>query len=108
MYQVNHRIKKSKVIYFGLRLMQIVSWLGNKGGDDWDIAFKITPDTIQKPIGTAVIGYQFYIQHWVAGVKTGIDGGFKTTDYTYNVVGNGAGVYLITQIYVLDDSSFFF
>ena len=80
----------------------------NNGGDDWDIAFKITPDTIQKPIGTAVIGYKYYIEHWVAGVKNVLDTGFKTTDYTYNVVGNGAGVYLITQIYVLDDSSFFF
>lgn len=78
----------------------------NNGGDDWNIDFKITPDTVQSTAN--IVGYQIYIEHWVAGVKNGLDTGFKTNDYSYNAVGNGAGVYLITQIYVLDDSSFFF
>lgn len=78
----------------------------NNGGDDWNIDFKITPDTVQSTAN--IVGYQYYIQHWVAGVKNGLDTGFKTNDYSYNAVGNGAGVYLITQIYVLDDSSFFY
>lgn len=78
----------------------------NNGGDDWNIDFKITPDTVQSTAN--IVGYQYQITHWLGGVNTQIDSGFKTNDYSYNAVGNGAGVYQITQIYVLDDSSFFF
>ena len=36
-----------------------------------------------------------------------LETGLKTTDYTYNVVGNGAGVYDIFQVFVFDDGTFF-
>ena len=77
----------------------------NNGGDDWNIDFKITPDTVQSTAN--IVGYQYNITHWLGGVNTPIDSGFKTNDYSYNAVGNGAGVYQIAQIYVLDDSSSF-
>ena len=77
----------------------------NNGGDDWDIAFKITPDTVQSTAN--IVGYQYSITHWLGGVSTAIDSGFKTNDYSYNAVGNGAGVYQINQTYIFDNGSFF-
>lgn len=77
----------------------------NNGGDDWDIAFKITPDTVQSTAN--IVGYQYKITHWLGGVVTVLDSGFKTNDYSYNAVGNGAGVYQIYQTYIFDDNSVF-
>jgi len=77
----------------------------NNGGDDWNIDFKITPDTVQSTAN--IVGYQYKITHWLGGVNTQIDGGFKTNDYSYNAVGNGAGVYQIDQTYIFDNGSFF-
>lgn len=77
----------------------------NNGGDDWNIDFKITPDTVQSTAN--IVGYQYNITHWLGGVNTAIDSGFKTNDYSYNAVGNGAGVYQIDQTYIFDNGSFF-
>ena len=77
----------------------------NNGGDDWDIAFKITPDTVQSTAN--IVGYQYIVNFWNSGVDTALSGGFKTTDFTFNTAGNGAGIYEISQTYVFDDSSIF-
>lgn len=77
----------------------------NNGGDDWDIGFKITPDTVQSTAN--ITGYQYSVNFWNSGVHTPLSGGFKTTDFTFNTAGNGAGVYNIYQTYLFDDSSFF-
>ena len=79
----------------------------NNGGDDWDIGFKITPTT--PPQSTAnITGYQYSVNFWNSGVDTPLSGGFKTTDFTLNTVGNGSGVYEISQLYIFDDSSTFY
>lgn len=77
----------------------------NNGGDDWDISFLATPTTLQSSAN--ITGYVYSVDHWIAGVVTVLEGGFKTTDYTYNAVGNNAGVYNIYQTFVFDDGSFF-
>ena len=77
----------------------------NNGGDDWNIDFKITPDTVQSTAN--IVGYQYNITHWLGGVNIPIDSGFKTNDYSYNAVGNGKGVYQIDQTYIFDNGSFF-
>ena len=78
----------------------------NNGGDDWGIGFKITPTT--PPQSTAnIVGYQYAVNFWNSGVDTPLSGGFKTTDFTFNTAGNGAGIYEISQTYVFDDSSIF-
>ena len=78
----------------------------NNGGDDWGIGFKITPTT--PPQSTAnITGYQYSVSFWNSGVDTPLSGGFKTTDFTFNTAGNGAGVYRIDQTFIFDDSSFF-
>ena len=77
----------------------------NNGGDDWDIAFKITPDTVQSTAN--IVGYQYSVEHWISGVVTVLESGFKTTDYSFNTFGYGAGVYNVFQTFVFDDSSFF-
>lgn len=78
----------------------------NNGGDDWDIGFKITPDTVQSTAN--ITGYQYGVNFWNSGVDTALSGGFKTTDFTFNTAGNGAGVYEISQLYIFDDSSTFY
>lgn len=77
----------------------------NNGGDDWDISFLATPTTVQSSAN--ITGYQYSVEHWISGVVTTLESGFKTTDYTLNTSGNGAGVYNIYQTYLFDDSSFF-
>ena len=77
----------------------------NNGGDDWNIDFKITPDTVQSTAN--IVGYHYDVEHWISGVVTVLDSGFKTNDYSYNAVGNGAGVYQIDQTYIFDDNSIF-
>ena len=44
--------------------------------------------------------YDYVIRHWVGGVDTLLETGNKTTDYTFNTSGNGAGVYQLRQEYV--------
>ena len=78
----------------------------NNGGDDWDIAFKITPDTVQSTAN--ITGYQYRVDFWNSGVHTLLSSGFKTTDFTFNTAGNGAGVYELSQLYIFDDSSTFY
>jgi hypothetical protein len=78
----------------------------NNGGDDWDIGFKITPDTVQSTAN--IVGYQYSVNFWNSGVDTPLSGGFKTTDFTFNTAGNGSGVYELSQLYIFDDSSTFY
>ena len=78
----------------------------NNGGDDWDIDFKITPDTVQST--ASITGYQHSVNFWNSGVDTALSGGFKTTDFTLNTAGNGSGVYELSQLYIFDDSSTFY
>ena len=78
----------------------------NNGGDDWDIGFKITPDTVQSTAN--ITGYQYGVDFWNGGVVTPLSDGFKTTDFTLNTVGNGSGVYELSQLYIFDDSSTFY
>jgi len=77
----------------------------NNGGDDWDISFLATPTTLQSSAN--IVQYMYNVEYWVGGVQTNIESGNKTTDYTLNTSGNGAGVYNIYQTYLFDDSSFF-
>lgn len=77
----------------------------NNGGDDWDISFLATPTTLQSSAN--ITGYQYSVEHWISGVVTTLESGFKTTDYTLNTSGNGAGVYNIYQTYILDNGTFF-
>ena len=78
----------------------------NNGGDDWDIGFKITPDTVQSTAN--ITGYQYGVDFWNGGVVTPLSDGFKTTDFTFNTAGNGSGVYELSQLYIFDDSSTFY
>lgn len=78
----------------------------NNGGDDWDIGFKIMPDTVQSTAN--ITGYQYRVDFWNSGVHTLLSSGFKTTDFTFNTAGNGSGVYEISQLYIFDDSSTFY
>jgi hypothetical protein len=80
--------------------------LTNNGGDDWDIGFKITPDTVQSTAN--IVGYQYSVNFWNSGVDTALSDGFKTTDFTFNTAGNGSGVYELSQLYIFDDSSTFY
>ena len=77
----------------------------NNGGDDWDVAFKITPDTVQSTAN--ITGYQYSVYFWNNGVSASLSAGFKTTDFTLSTSGNGAGVYDIFQVFVFDDGTFF-
>ena len=77
----------------------------NNGGDDWDISFLATPTTVQSSAN--ITGYAYDVNFWSSGVSTSLDGGFKTTNYTYNAVNKGAGVYQVSQTFVFDDNSIF-
>ena len=79
----------------------------NNGGDDWEIGFKITPDSLQVPSGVTVDSIDYTISIWKLGVETNLDSQIVTTDASYNSVGNGAGVYASFVHYNLSDGSEF-
>jgi len=73
----------------------------NNGGDDWDITFNINTDIPpQIPSGCTINNYDTNIIFYVAGVGTDLDStSGTTTNYTKNISGQGAGVYLVSQSY---------
>lgn len=78
-----------------------VSTIGftNNGGDSWDVDFKITPDSLQLPVGKTIDSYNANITFYVAGGGTPVSQTIETTDSTKTVGGYGAGVYYIEQTY---------
>lgn len=79
----------------------------NNGGDDWNIEFFINPISLQVPSGVTVDSMDLTISHWVAGVENNLDNQLITTNYTYNAIGNGAGVYALFGHYNLSNGSEF-
>lgn len=79
----------------------------NNGGDDWDIEFKITPDSSQLPSGFSILGYIRNIVFWAAGTDTQVlsDSAPETIDTSENVSGNGEGVYYIEQNYAASNGT---
>lgn len=77
----------------------------NNGGDDWDIDFKIAMTSIQLPSGCSAPNYYANVFFYVAGGGTPLNTTLETTDKTVNVVGYGAGVYKVEQIFNVYDSS---
>jgi hypothetical protein len=69
----------------------------NNGGDDWDITFKITPDSMQLPSGYSIVSYDYLVNFSVLLVENTLDSGTTDIDYTFNTSGNGAGVYYLEQ-----------
>ena len=79
----------------------------NNGGDDWEIGFKIAPDSLQVPDDVTVVSIDYTISIWKLGVETNLDSQIVITDASYNSVGNGAGVYTSFVHYNLSDGSEF-
>jgi len=78
----------------------------NNGGDDWDIGFKIAP-TSYHPNTVAIDSYDWAVTFWSGGTDTALGDGNETADTTFNVSGNGAGVYDLDITYNLSDGSTF-
>lgn len=71
----------------------------NKGGDDWDVDFYITPTSVQIPTGYSIVGFSAHVTFWSNGIATPTGYTNQTTDLTVSQSGLGAGVYQITQIF---------
>ena len=78
----------------------------NKGGDDWDIDFKIAMTSPQLPSGCTAPNYDVNVYFYLSGTGTSIDTNTGVTvDKTVNASGNGAGVYVAQQVYNILDSN---
>lgn len=78
----------------------------DNGSDDFDIDFKIAPTSYQ-PDTETIDSYDWEVTFWAGGNDTGLGSGNETADSTFNVTGNGAGVYDIDITYNLSDGSTF-
>lgn len=85
-----------EIIYFSAK--NEIDFINN-GGDDWSVTFKITPNSIQLPVGYSITDYNYLINFSVLLVDTLLDSGTTNTDYTFNTSGNGAGVYYLEQFF---------
>jgi len=75
-------------------------------GDDFDIDFKIAPTSYQ-PDTESIDSYDWEVTFWAGGNDTALGDGNETADSTFNVTGNGAGVYDIDITYNLSGGSTF-
>ena len=80
----------------------------NNGGDDYNIDFFIDPISSQLPTGVTIVDYDYRTTIWVGGNPTDLDNGTETSDYTFNSVGNGAGVYELKCRYSLSNGGYLF
>ena len=80
----------------------------NNGGDNYSVDFFIDPISSQLPTGVTIVDYDYRTTIWVGGNLTDLDNGTETSDYTFNSVGNGAGVYELKCKYSLSNGEHLF